>query len=76
MSTPLLSATGVRKRYGRRVALHDVDLHVSAGELVALVGETRVGATVDRSDPWAITHLGDDDQSGKGLDGGKFPGRR
>jgi ketosteroid isomerase-like protein len=39
-----------------------------------LPGETRVRAAVDRSDPWAITHLGDDAQSGKGLDGGKFPG--
>lgn len=43
MSAPLLSATGVHKRYGRRVALAGVDLTASAGELVALVGENGSG---------------------------------
>lgn len=43
MSMPLLSVTGVHKRYGRKVALSGVDLRVSAGELVALVGENGAG---------------------------------
>lgn len=45
MSTLLLSATGVHKRYGRKVALAGVDLRVSAGKLVALVGENGSGKT-------------------------------
>lgn len=43
MSMPVLSATGVHKRYGRKVALDGANLRVSAGELVAVVGENGSG---------------------------------
>ena len=41
----MLAATGVAKSYGGRQALVDVDLHASAGEAVAIVGENGAGKT-------------------------------
>ena len=42
---PLLAATGVSKRYGRKAVLNGVDLRVATGEAVALVGENGAGKT-------------------------------
>lgn len=46
-STPLLSVSGLTRRYGRPphevTALDDVDLHVAAGELVAIMGPSGSG---------------------------------
>lgn len=42
-SSPLLSVRGLTVRYGRRLALADVDLDVHAGEIVALAGENGAG---------------------------------
>ena len=43
MPPPVLSATGITKRYGRTVALGGVDLHLDAGELVGLLGPNGAG---------------------------------
>ncbi|MES9604733.1 ATP-binding cassette domain-containing protein [Actinomadura sp. NPDC000929] len=40
---PMLHAEGLTKRYGRREALSDVDLHVPAGCVVGLVGPNGAG---------------------------------
>ena len=40
-----LSARGITRRFGRKTVLHDVDLDVLAGEVVALVGENGAGKT-------------------------------
>jgi signal transduction histidine kinase/ABC-type multidrug transport system ATPase subunit len=40
---PLLQARGLSRRFGPMVVLDDVDLHIAAGELVALVGENGAG---------------------------------
>jgi len=42
-SDPLLAATGITVRYGSTVAVDDVDLHVSAGEVVTLLGPSGCG---------------------------------
>jgi ABC-2 type transport system ATP-binding protein len=42
---PVLSATGVAKRYGRTWALRDCTLSVPAGRIVALVGPNGAGKT-------------------------------
>jgi ABC-2 type transport system ATP-binding protein len=42
-SPPVLAARGVRKSFGRRLVLRGVDLDVSAGSLVAVVGENGAG---------------------------------
>jgi ribose transport system ATP-binding protein len=40
---PLLKMQGIRKRFGATQALDGVDLHVNAGEVLALVGENGAG---------------------------------
>ena len=42
---PLLELAGVRAAYGETRVLHGVDLHVDAGEIVALVGRNGAGKT-------------------------------
>jgi ABC-2 type transport system ATP-binding protein len=42
---PALRAVGIRKHYGRRLALDDVSLRVAVGEAVAVVGENGSGKT-------------------------------
>ena len=44
-SGPLLSASGIRKQYGRKIVLDNASLEVHAGEAVALVGENGAGKT-------------------------------
>jgi D-xylose transport system ATP-binding protein len=41
--TPLLQLSGVSKSFGAVRALHDVDFHVSTGEVMALVGDNGAG---------------------------------
>jgi simple sugar transport system ATP-binding protein len=40
---PLVRLTGVGKRYGAVIALHDVSLEVSAGEVVCVLGDNGAG---------------------------------
>lgn len=41
--TAMLSVTGATKRFGAVLALDDVDLHVDAGEILALLGDNGAG---------------------------------
>ena len=43
MAEPLLSITGISKRFGPTIALNQVDLEVNAGEVLALIGENGAG---------------------------------
>jgi branched-chain amino acid transport system ATP-binding protein len=45
MTEPLLSVEGVEARYGRTLALSDVDLEIHEGEAVALLGPNGAGKT-------------------------------
>jgi ABC-2 type transport system ATP-binding protein len=45
MSSPVLQATGLTKRYGRRPALSDCTLSIPAGHVVGLVGPNGAGKT-------------------------------
>ena len=44
-SAPAVWCSGLRKRYGRRVAVHDVSLEVGRGEVVGLLGPNGAGKT-------------------------------
>ena len=44
-TAPALHAQQISKRYGRRTVLDGADLHVAAGESVALIGENGAGKT-------------------------------
>ncbi len=43
MDAPILELRGVSKHFGAVVALHEVDFHVSPGEVMALVGDNGAG---------------------------------
>jgi ABC-2 type transport system ATP-binding protein len=45
MTSPVLQATGLTKRYGRRPALSDCTLSIPAGHVVGLVGPNGAGKT-------------------------------
>lgn len=45
MNTPVLSATGLLKRYGDLTALAGVDVEIAAGEAVAVMGASGSGKT-------------------------------
>jgi ABC-type sugar transport system ATPase subunit len=42
-AAPVLAVTGATKRFGAVLALDDVDLHVDAGEILALLGDNGAG---------------------------------
>ncbi|KAB2388438.1 ABC transporter ATP-binding protein [Actinomadura montaniterrae] len=44
-SGPVLAASGIGKRFGRRVVLDGADLSARSGEIVAVVGENGAGKT-------------------------------
>ena len=41
--TPILELRGISKSFGAVQALYEVDFHVSAGEVMALVGDNGAG---------------------------------
>ena len=43
MTTPILEASGLNKRFGGIHAVRDVSLHVMPGEVVALAGDNGAG---------------------------------
>ena len=43
MTEPLLRVRGLRKSYGDKVVLHDIDLDVAAGDVVCLIGSSGSG---------------------------------
>ncbi|WP_421996388.1 phosphonate C-P lyase system protein PhnK [Reyranella sp.] len=45
MSDPILSARGLGKRFGGRVACHDIDFDLWPGEVLGIVGESGSGKT-------------------------------
>ncbi|WP_104106151.1 amino acid ABC transporter ATP-binding protein [Nocardioides sp. 616] len=42
-AAPLLRVRGLRKSYGDRVVLHDIDLDVAAGDVICLIGSSGSG---------------------------------
>ena len=44
-STPLLSATGITRRFGGITAVDNVDLHVAEGEFLSVIGPNGAGKT-------------------------------
>src|SRR5215203_3520841 len=61
---PLLEASGLTKRYGKRVALKSVSLAARTGELVAVIGPNGAGKTtllsilagIQKPDEGTISH--------------------
>ena len=45
MSGPVLTVSGITKRFGGFVALQNVDVHVNAGERLGLIGPNGSGKT-------------------------------
>lgn len=45
LNDPVVSVRGLRKSYGGRVVVHDLDLDVGAGEVVGLIGANGAGKT-------------------------------
>jgi fructose transport system ATP-binding protein len=45
VTTPILSARGLTKRYGRVVALNDADFDLMQGEILAVIGDNGAGKT-------------------------------
>jgi len=43
MTTPILQAKGICKYFGPITALEDVDLQVSAGEVLGVIGDNGAG---------------------------------
>ncbi|HSC69352.1 MAG TPA: ATP-binding cassette domain-containing protein, partial [Cellvibrio sp.] len=43
--TQVIHAHGVRKRYGKKIALDNIDLQISAGKIVGLIGPNGAGKT-------------------------------
>ncbi len=68
---PVVSITGLVKRYGQRVAVDDLDLEIRRGEVFAFLGPNGAGKTTTveileghrRPDAGDVVVLGDDPQS-------------
>jgi sulfonate transport system ATP-binding protein len=45
MTAPAVVVRGLRRRYGDRTVLHDLDLNIARGEFVVLVGRSGGGKT-------------------------------
>jgi ABC-type histidine transport system ATPase subunit len=43
MSEPILSAVGIKKRFGSREVLQGIDVHAKAGDVIALIGSSGSG---------------------------------
>ncbi|MEJ1202680.1 MULTISPECIES: ATP-binding cassette domain-containing protein, partial [unclassified Streptomyces] len=45
MTTPAITANGLRKSYGDKVVLDGIDLHIPTGSVFALLGPNGAGKT-------------------------------